>query len=85
MNKDCEITWGGYGHLASDRGELEPRKQQISPRSRGRSTVEFSDPGFDDVELELDGDDEREESHSLSSGGSFDSSAGRRGRAPLRA
>lgn len=93
--QDCEVTWGGYGHRPSDRGEIETKPQlqlqkqqqqhQRSPRSRGRSTVEFTDPGFDDVDLELDGDDEREESQSLSSGGSFDSSIMRRGRTSLRA
>lgn len=81
IQPDCEVSWAGYGHRASDRGEAEPKQQKRPLRSRA---PEFSDPGFDDVDLELDGDDEREESQSLSSGGSFGSAAAR-GRASLRA
>lgn len=92
IHQDCEVTWAGYGHRASDRGEVEPRlatkqplQQQRAPRSRAiRANPEFTDPGFDDVDLELDGDDEREESQSLSSGGSFESSVVR-GRTSIRA
>lgn len=86
IQPDCEVSWAGYGHRASDRGEVELKqpKQQRSPRSPARG-VEFTDPGFDDVDLDLDGDDEREESQSLSSGGSFESSALGRGRTSLRA
>lgn len=80
IHQDCEVSWAGYGHRASDRGEVEP-KQRHQPRSR----PDFTDPGFDDVDLELVGDDEREESQSLSSGGSFDSSIMLRGRTSLRA
>ncbi|EST06604.1 hypothetical protein PSEUBRA_004516 [Kalmanozyma brasiliensis GHG001] len=84
--QDCEVTWGGYGHLASDRGEKElvapAAKPSRSQRSRtGRANPEFTDPGFDDVDLELDGDDERDES--VSSGGSFESTVAR-GRTSLR-
>ncbi|SPO20356.1 uncharacterized protein UTRI_00759_B [Ustilago trichophora] len=86
IQPDCEVSWAGYGHRASDRGEVEPKQQQPSPRSARRArAIEFTDPGFDDVDLELDGDDEREESQSLSSGGSFESSALSRGRTSLRA
>ena len=83
IQPDCEVSWAGYGHRASDRGEVEPKQQQRAPR-RARAP-EFTDPGFDDVDLELDGDDEREESQSLSSGGSFESSVLGRGRTSLRA
>lgn len=90
--QDCEVTWAGYGHRASDRGETEAiapsvkPTQQRSHRSRtSRANPEFTDPGFDDVDLDLDGDDEREgSSHSLSSGGSFEAVAVR-GRTSLRA
>ncbi|KAJ1030031.1 hypothetical protein NDA16_000944 [Ustilago loliicola] len=84
--QDCEVSWAGYGHRASDRGEVEPKqRQQPRSRARGTSNLDFTDPGFDDVDLELDGDDEREESQSLSSGGSFDSSIMLRSRTSLRA
>ncbi|SNX84068.1 uncharacterized protein MEPE_02776 [Melanopsichium pennsylvanicum] len=69
IQPDCEISWAGYGHRASDRGEVELKQQ----RSRTRP-VEFTDPGFDYVDLELDGDDEREDSQSFSSNGSFETS-----------
>ncbi|KAJ9476499.1 hypothetical protein PHBOTO_000158 [Pseudozyma hubeiensis] len=90
IHQDCELTWAGYGHRDSDRGEVTPRfastkQQQRSPRTRvARAIPEISDPGFDDVDLELDGDDEREEPQSLSSGGSFASSVPR-GRTSIRA
>ncbi|SPO21282.1 uncharacterized protein UTRI_00759 [Ustilago trichophora] len=92
IQPDCEVSWAGYGHRASDRGEVEPKQQQQQqqqqqqPRiARRARAIEFTDPGFDDVDLELDGDDECEESQSLSSGGSFESSALSRGRTSLRA
>lgn len=90
IHQDCELTWAGYGHRDSDRGEVTPllastKQQQRSPRTRvARAIPEISDPGFDDVDLELDGDDEREELQSLSSGGSFASSVPR-GRTSIRA
>ncbi|KAJ1594230.1 hypothetical protein NDA11_003579 [Ustilago hordei] len=64
IHQDCEVSWAGYGHRASDRGEVEPKQQRQQPRSRTRptGTLDFTDPGFDDVDLELDGDDQREES-----------------------
>ncbi|KAJ1032294.1 hypothetical protein NDA18_001783 [Ustilago nuda] len=64
IHQDCEVSWAGYGHRASDRGEVEPKQQRQQPRSRIRptGTLDFTDPGFDDVDLELDGDDQREES-----------------------
>lgn len=78
VHQDCEVSWGAYGHRASDRGEVEPKQdspqQRRSSPGRIRTTHEFTDPGFDDVDLELDGDDEHEESRSLSSRGSFESS-----------
>lgn len=83
IHQDCEISWAGYGHRNSDRGEVEPKQPKRSPRPRAR---EFTEPGFDEVDLELDGDDEREDSsQSVSSGGSFDSAAISRGRTSLRA
>ncbi|PWY97543.1 hypothetical protein BCV70DRAFT_228493 [Testicularia cyperi] len=93
IDSNCEISWGGYGHRDSDRGEkvpvgvtYGPVPSRHSPRSRGRARApEHLDPGFDDVELELDGDDEREESRShSSSSGSLDSLSAR-GRALARA
>ncbi|CBQ68091.1 conserved hypothetical protein [Sporisorium reilianum SRZ2] len=90
IHQDCEVSWAGYGHRDSDRGERttskQQQQQQRSPRTTRavRANPEFTDPGFDDVDLDLDGDDEKDESQSLSSGGSFQSSVGR-GRTSLRA
>ncbi|TKY90902.1 hypothetical protein EX895_000900 [Sporisorium graminicola] len=91
IHQDCEVSWAGYGHRDSDRGERtntqqpQQQQQQQPPRTRGaRANPEFTDPGFDDVDLDLDGDDEKEESRSLSSGGSFEASVVR-GRTSIRA
>ncbi|EPQ31851.1 uncharacterized protein PFL1_00050 [Pseudozyma flocculosa PF-1] len=52
IHRDCEISWAGYGHSSADRGSSSRSR---GPRGRGRA-ARNDDPGFDDVELELDGD-----------------------------
>ncbi|KAN0066440.1 hypothetical protein ACQY0O_000534 [Thecaphora frezii] len=46
IHRDCEVSWAGYGHRSADCGSPDAKA-----RGRGRRR---QDPGFDDVELELD-------------------------------